>query len=132
MNGADGKPRCTDPDSKAGHHFVPLSRNQNLGRANFNFHPQRRVRLMPARTDMSIAQKIQKELRMALLLNWRNRGYSRPHYGLVDDEELLRTGRSTFLSADGKQMSARRDDLLLLEHVTSSGPVMQSQATPAS
>ena len=55
---------------------------------------------------------------MALLLNWRNRGYSRPHYGLVNDEELLRTGRSTFLSADGKQISVRRGDLLLLEHVT--------------
>jgi len=81
---------------------------------------------------MRIAQAIQKELRMALLLNWRNRGYSRPHYGLVDDEELLRTGRSTFLSADGKQMSARRDDLLLLEHVTSTGAVARSKAVSAS
>ena len=53
--------------------------------------------------------------RVALLLNWRSKGYARPHYGLVDDEELLRTGKSIFLSADGKRLSATRNDLLLLE-----------------
>lgn len=64
---------------------------------------------------MTTTPALQKQLRVALLLNWRSKGYSRPHYGLVDDEELSRTGKSTFLSTDGKQLSATRADLLLLQ-----------------
>lgn len=64
---------------------------------------------------MTNAQTHQPQRRVALLLNWRSKGYARPHYGLVDDEELLRTGRSIFLSADGQRLSATRNDLLLLE-----------------
>ena len=59
---------------------------------------------------------VQKELRVALLLNWRGKGCSRPYYGLVDDEELLRTGKSIFLSTDGRQLLATCADLLLLQH----------------
>ncbi len=70
---------------------------------------------MTARTSPAT----QTVLRMALLLNWRERGYARPHYGLVNDEELLRTGTAMFLTADGKQVMARRKDLLLLQHGTS-------------
>lgn len=66
---------------------------------------------------MNTAPTTQKELRVALLLNWRRKGYSRPHYGLVDDEELLRTGMSIFQSADGQLVPATRADLLLLQHV---------------
>lgn len=72
---------------------------------------------MLPRTDMTMTPTIQKELRVALLLSWRGKGYSRPHYGLVDDEELLRTGKSTFLSTDGRQLPATRADLLLLQYV---------------
>ncbi len=64
---------------------------------------------------MSIKPPTQKELRVALLLNWRNKGYGRPLYGLIDDEELLRTGASTFLCADGRQLRATPNDLLLLQ-----------------
>lgn len=63
---------------------------------------------------MIVTQPVQKELRMALLLNWRNKGYARPHYGLIDDEELLRTGKSIFLSTDGRQLTATLADLMLL------------------
>ena len=77
---------------------------------------------------MAIIPTTQKQLRMALLLNWRDRGYSRPRYGLVDDEELLRVGRSTFLSTDGQQLFARRDDLLLLQNVTSDVAVITQPA----
>jgi hypothetical protein len=66
---------------------------------------------------MTTAQMSPPGLRMALLLNWRNKGYARPHYGLVDDEELLRTGKSLFLSTDGQRLPATRDDLLLLHLV---------------
>ena len=69
---------------------------------------------------MKTTPAVQKQLRVALLLNWRSKGYSRPHYGLVDDEELLRTGKSTFLSTDGKQLSATRADLLLLQQAANS------------
>lgn len=72
---------------------------------------------MVMQTDMKMNSTKQKELRVALLLNWRSKGYARPHYGLVNDEELLRTGTSTFLSADGRQLAATRADLLLLQHV---------------
>jgi hypothetical protein len=75
---------------------------------------------------------IQKPLRMALLLNWRNTGYSRPHYGLVDDEELLRTGKSTFLGTDGRALRASRDDLLLLQQVTGSAVTTPQAEMPAS
>lgn len=64
---------------------------------------------------MTIAQAIQPQRRVALLLNWRSKGYARPHYGLVDDEELLRTGRAIFLSTDGRLLLATRGDLLLLQ-----------------
>lgn len=74
---------------------------------------------LPPRTDMTMTPTRQRELRVALLLNWRGKGYSRPHYGLVDDEELLRTGKSIFLSTDGRQLPAIRADLLLLQHVAS-------------
>ena len=69
---------------------------------------------------MKTPPAVQKQLRVALLLNWRSKGYSRPHYGLVDDEELLRTGKSTFLSTDGKQLVATRADLLLLQQAANS------------
>lgn len=75
--------------------------------------------------DMAIASTAQKQRRVALLLNWRGKGLSRPHYGLVDDEELLRTGKSTFLSADGRQLTATPADLLLLQHA-----VGKAVATP--
>ena len=65
-----------------------------------------------------ISPRIQKELRVALLLNWRSKGCGRPHYGLIDDEELLRTGVTTFLSADGRQLRAGRSDLLLLQEAS--------------
>jgi hypothetical protein len=65
--------------------------------------------------DTTIASNAQKQLRVALLLNWRGKGYTRPHYGLVDDEELLRTGKSTFLSTDGRKLTATPADLLLLQ-----------------
>lgn len=68
---------------------------------------------------MTIAQTIQPQRRVALLLNWRCYGYARPHYGLVDDEELLRTGRATFLSTDGRQHFATSADLLLLQQSAS-------------
>ena len=64
---------------------------------------------------MTLAQTHHPQRRVALLLNWRNKGFARPHYGLVDDEELLRTGKSIFLSTDGRLLSATRDDLLLLQ-----------------
>ena len=64
---------------------------------------------------MITKQKMQQPMRMALLLAWRSKGYTRPHYGLVDDEELLRTGRAIFLSTDGQQLAATRHDLLLLQ-----------------
>jgi hypothetical protein len=59
-----------------------------------------------------------KPLRMALLLSWRDKGFTRPRYGLVDDEELLRTGRSSFLCTDGQSLLATRNDLLLLQEAT--------------
>ena len=69
---------------------------------------------------------MQKPMRVALLLAWRSKGFTRPRYGLVDDEELLRTGRSIFLSADGLRLSATLQDLLLLQPAASdvepSGP----------
>ena len=62
--------------------------------------------------------KSKPPMRMALLLAWRSKGYSRPHYGLVDDEELLRTGTATFLSTDGQLLPATLQDLLLLQPAT--------------
>ena len=67
----------------------------------------------------------QKPLRMALLLAWRSYGYARPRYGLVDDEELLRTGKSTFLCTDGRALPATRNDLLLLHPVSDDVSAMQ-------
>ena len=67
---------------------------------------------------MTIQTSIRKPMRVALLLQWRSRGYSRPSYGLVDDEELLRTGQSIFLGTDGRELPATRDDLLLLQQAT--------------
>lgn len=80
---------------------------------------------------MTIAQTVPKQQRVALLLNWRSNGYARPHYGLVDDEELLRTGKSIFLSADGQRLPATRNDLLLLEQGPSevaAVPILDSRA----
>ena len=71
---------------------------------------------------------VQKELRVALLLNWRDKGCSRPYYGLVDDEELSRTGKSIFLSTDGRRLPVMRADLLLLQHVAGDGSVAPSAA----
>ena len=58
-------------------------------------------------------------MRVALLLAWRSKGFARPRYGLVDDEELLRTGRSAFLTTDGQRLSATPHDLLLLQPAAS-------------
>jgi hypothetical protein len=58
-----------------------------------------------------------KPMRMALLLNGRDKGYARPKYGLVDDEILLRKGVATFLATDGQHLEAQRDDLVLLGDV---------------
>jgi hypothetical protein len=56
-----------------------------------------------------------KPMRMALLLDWRGKGYGMPKYGLVDDEVLMRKGSAPFIATDGQRLTARRDDLLLLE-----------------
>jgi hypothetical protein len=69
--------------------------------------------------------KIKPPMRMALLLAWRSKGYSRPHYGLVDDEKLLRTGTADFLSTDGQLLPATLHDLLLLQPA---GPDVQAGA----
>lgn len=58
-------------------------------------------------------------MRMALLLHWRSRGYLRPRYGLVDDEELLRLGTAAFNTRDGESLLVTRQELLLLEPVES-------------
>lgn len=68
----------------------------------------------PAHEAMKTATSTRIHRRVALLLNWRMRGYFKPPYGLVDDEELLRTGSATFLSGDGRQVVAQRNELLLL------------------
>jgi len=60
-----------------------------------------------------------RPMRMALLLAWRSKGFTRPRYGLVDDEELLRTGRSSFLMTDGERLHATPQDLLLLHSAES-------------
>ncbi|MEP7155674.1 MAG: hypothetical protein ABI905_07855 [Betaproteobacteria bacterium] len=57
----------------------------------------------------------QPHLKIALLLAWRSKGFSRPRYGLVNDEELQRTGRSIFLTPDGHQLRTTLTDLLLLQ-----------------
>ncbi len=76
-----------------------------------------------ARNKMTVNSPVRKPMRMALLLNWRSKGYFRPHYGLVDDEELLRTGISTFLSTDGRHLPATSHELLLLQEATPDTPV---------
>jgi hypothetical protein len=58
-----------------------------------------------------------KPMRMALLLNWRGKGYARPKYGLVDDELLLRKGSAPFIATDGQRLTALRSDLVLLKPV---------------
>lgn len=68
---------------------------------------------------------------MALLLAWRSKGFTRPRYGLVDDEELLRTGRSTFLSTDGQWLSTTLQDLLLLQPAASDAEVHAAPAMPS-
>lgn len=67
---------------------------------------------------MKITSTTQKPLRMALLLAWRSKGFARPRYGLVDDEELLRTGKANFLCTDGRMLLAMRNELLLLQPVS--------------
>lgn len=59
-----------------------------------------------------------KPMRMALLLDWRGKGYAMPKYGLVDDELLLRKGSAPFITTDGQRLIARRNDLVLLEAVS--------------
>lgn len=54
-------------------------------------------------------------LKIALLLAWRSKGFSRPRYGLVNEEELQRTGRSTFHTPDGHQLRTTVKELLLLQ-----------------
>ncbi len=85
---------------------------------------------MTARDEMNSERKstITKPMRVALLLAWRSKGFTRPRYGLVDDEELLRTGRSTFLSTDGQQLSTTLQELLLLQPASSDAVV---HAAPA-
>jgi hypothetical protein len=56
---------------------------------------------------------------MALLLHWRSRGFLRPRYGLVDDEELLRVGSTALVCGDGQRLAVTRQELLLLEPVES-------------
>jgi hypothetical protein len=63
---------------------------------------------------MANTPTMNKPLRMALMVAWRSKGLSRPRYGLVDDEELMRTGKANFLCTDGQQMPATLHDLLLL------------------
>jgi hypothetical protein len=58
-----------------------------------------------------------KPMRMALLLDWRGKGYAMPKYGLVDDALLLRKGSAPFIATDGQRLTARRDDLVMLETV---------------
>lgn len=70
-------------------------------------------------------------MRVALLLAWRSKGFTRPRYGLVDDEELLRTGRSTFLSTDGQRLSTTLQDLLLLQPAASDVVVHAAPAVPS-
>ncbi len=50
---------------------------------------------------------------------WRSRGFPRPRYGLVDDEELLRLGSATFITGDGQRLVVTRQELLMLEPVES-------------
>lgn len=64
-----------------------------------------------------------KPMRMALFLPWRSRGFQRPHYGLVDDEELLLRGSALFVTCDGHHLRATRQELLLLEQVALAAPV---------
>jgi len=68
---------------------------------------------------MQVEKSNMKPMRMALLLTWSKQGYTRPHYGLVDGEELTLTGRSTFVSTDGRHVLATRKDLLLLQPASS-------------
>lgn len=63
-----------------------------------------------------------KPMRMALLLPWRSRGFQRPRYGLVDDEELLLRGSALFVTCDGHHLRATRQELLLLEQATLAAP----------
>jgi hypothetical protein len=64
---------------------------------------------------MTKRQLTRKPMRLALLLEWRSRGFTRPRYGLVDDDELLLTGKSIFLSTDGQSLPVIRRELLLLQ-----------------
>lgn len=77
---------------------------------------------------MSAKHTPQKPLRIALLLAWRNKGYSQPRYGLVDDEELLLTGRASFLGTDGLRVAVIPGDLLLLQQPT---PAAMPETTDA-
>ena len=59
-----------------------------------------------------------KAMRMAFLLDSRNKEFSRPRYGLIDDEELLRVGTTMLYMTNGERVVTRRQEILLLEHVT--------------
>lgn len=65
-------------------------------------------------------------MRVALLLQWRRRGHSRPSYGLIDDEELLRTGQAIFLGTDGLQFPATHDDLLLMQEARDDATIVHA------
>ena len=56
-----------------------------------------------------------KPMKMALLLPWRNRGFVRPRYGLVDGDELLQRGATTFITCDGHRLRATQQELLLID-----------------
>jgi len=58
-----------------------------------------------------------KPMKMALLLAWRHRGFMRPRYGLVDNDELLQRGSTTFITCDGHRLQATRQELLLIDAV---------------
>jgi hypothetical protein len=54
-------------------------------------------------------------MKMALLFERCDDDTSRPRYGLIDDEELLRHGRSIFLCTDGRRLIAGSNDVVLLQ-----------------
>jgi hypothetical protein len=58
-----------------------------------------------------------KPMKMALLLPWRNRGFLRPRYGLVDDDELSQRGSTMFITCDGLRLRATRQELMLIDAV---------------
>ena len=96
-----------------------LSSNHHIDAAHCPLHQLQRESPRATMTPKSSTKStMQKPLRVALLLAWRDKGFSRPRYGQVDDEELLRTGRSNFLCTDGRTLLVTRNDLLLLQRAS--------------